>query len=210
MKYNDEKDDFTVIVNNYNTGKVQEEPFTHVIVASGIYSFPNVPEFPGMGTFKGRIMHSHDFRNAREFSGQRVLLIGAGFTGEDIAVQCLKFGAKHIILAYRTRPKGDTCMLPDGIDERPMVERFDSNKAYFKDGSSSEIDSVILTTGYRNYFPFLEGRFRIPEKSHPYPEGLYNGTLFYKEGNRRLFYIGALKLRSSFIYFEVMASWICK
>ncbi|XP_060595937.1 trimethylamine monooxygenase-like [Ruditapes philippinarum] len=210
VKYNDDKDDFTVIVNDYNTSKTLEETFTHVIVASGIYSFPNLPEFPGMEQFKGRILHSHDFRNPREFSGQRVLLIGAGYTGEDILLQCLKFGAKHVIMAYRTRPKGDTCIMPEGIEERPIVERFDSNKAYFKDGASAEIDSVILTTGYRNYFPFLEDKFRIPEETHPYPEGLYKATLFYKEGNNRLFYIGTLEQFNSFAYFEVMASWTCR
>ncbi|XP_045208771.2 senecionine N-oxygenase-like [Mercenaria mercenaria] len=210
VKYLDEKDEFTVTINDYNTGQTREETFSHVIVAAGIFSFPNLPEFPGMNEFKGRILHSHDFRDARNFTGQRVLVVGAGFTGEDLVLQLLKFGAKHTILAYRTRPKGDTCIMPDGVEERPMVERFDYNKAHFKDGSSAEIDAVILTTGYRNYFPFLEDRFRIPEETHPYPEGLYKACLFYKAGNNRLFYIGVLEQFNSFLYFEVMANWTCK
>jgi trimethylamine monooxygenase len=210
VKYIDEKDEFIVTINDYNTGKTREEIFTHVIVATGIFSFPNLPEFPGMNDFTGPIIHSHDFRDGRIFTGKRVLLIGAGMTGEDLVLQCLKFGAKHVILAYRTRPKSATCIMPEDVEERPNVERFDSTKAYFKDGSSAEIDCVILTTGYRNYFPFLEDRFRIDEKTNFYPEGLYKGTLFYKEGNNRLFYIGALSQIYTFIYFEVLAKWTCK
>jgi trimethylamine monooxygenase len=62
----------------------------------------------------------------------------------------LTFGPKHVILAYRTWPKGDTCIMPESVEGKPIVLRFDSNKAYFKDGTTAEIDSVIFTTGYRN------------------------------------------------------------
>ena len=36
--------------------------FDQVIVATDHFSAPNVPSFPGMETFPGRVMHSHDFR----------------------------------------------------------------------------------------------------------------------------------------------------
>ncbi|XP_053380017.1 uncharacterized protein LOC128548684 [Mercenaria mercenaria] len=163
-----------------------------------------------MNEFKGRILHSHDFRDARDFTGQRVLIIGACYSGEDFVLQLLKFGAKNVIFAYRSRPKGVTCIMPDGKEERPMVERFDFDKAYFEDKSSAEIDAVILATGYRNYFPFLEDRLRIPEESHVYPEGLYKASLFYRAGNNRLFYVGVQIQFNTFNYFEVIANWTCK
>jgi trimethylamine monooxygenase len=173
MKYHDDKQEFTVTVNDYNTGETKEEIFSHVIVANGIYSTPNLPDFPGLNDFQGRILHSHDFRDAREFSQKKVLIVGAGYSGEDIVLHCIKFDAKRVILSHRTRPKGETCIMPDSVEEKPLVERFDSSKAYFKDGTSADIDAVILTTGYRNYFPFLEDRFRIAEETHVYPKGLY-------------------------------------
>lgn len=37
------------------------EKFDHVIVASGHFSFPNVPHYPGFESFNGRILHAHDF-----------------------------------------------------------------------------------------------------------------------------------------------------
>jgi trimethylamine monooxygenase len=38
------------------------EQFDHVVVASGHYSVPNVPDFPGIAKFRGRVFHAHDFR----------------------------------------------------------------------------------------------------------------------------------------------------
>ena len=41
---------------------MDSETFDYVIVASGHYSVPNVPTFPGIEKFPGRVMHAHDFR----------------------------------------------------------------------------------------------------------------------------------------------------
>ena len=38
------------------------EMFDQVIVASGHFSTPNMPSFPGIESFPGRVFHSHDFR----------------------------------------------------------------------------------------------------------------------------------------------------
>ena len=67
-----------------------EETFDYVVVANGHFSTPNIPEFPGIGGFPGRVMHSHDFRDAREFAGKKVLLIGSSYSAEDLAMQCIK------------------------------------------------------------------------------------------------------------------------
>ncbi|XP_045198847.2 uncharacterized protein LOC123553170 [Mercenaria mercenaria] len=210
VKFCDDKNEFTVTVNNLNTGDTREEIFSHVIVASGIFSTPNIPEVNGIENFQGRILHSHDFRDAREFAGQKVLLIGAGFSGEDIALQLLKYGGERVLLSYKNIPKSYTCKLPDGIEERPMMERFDSQRAYFIDQSCADIDAVILTTGYKNYFPFLEGRFRICEETHLYPEGLYKAALYFQAGNNRLFYVGVQEPLVTFHKIEVIANWTVK
>ncbi len=54
-------------------------------------------------SFTGRIMHAHDFRDAREFSGKRILIIGARKSAEDIAMQCVKYGSGNVICTYRTK-----------------------------------------------------------------------------------------------------------
>jgi trimethylamine monooxygenase len=47
-------------------------------------------------------MHSTDFRNALEFAGRKVVIVGNGNSGEDIALQCHKYGAEEVKLTYRT------------------------------------------------------------------------------------------------------------
>ncbi len=63
-----------------------KEEFTHVVVAIGHFSTPHVPEFPGFEKYSGRIMHAHDFRDAREMKGKNVLIVGASYSAEDIAL----------------------------------------------------------------------------------------------------------------------------
>ena len=60
------------------------------------FSTPNMPSFDGFDQFPGRIMHSHDFRDAREFAGQRLLVIGSSYSAEDIALQTKKYGASSV------------------------------------------------------------------------------------------------------------------
>ena len=60
--------------------KVQPtEEFDYVFVASGHYSVPYVPSYPGVDRFPGRVMHSHDFRDACEFAGKRLLIVSNNF-----------------------------------------------------------------------------------------------------------------------------------
>ena len=75
-KYNETSDDFTVVVEDLEEKKTMpSEKFDYVMVASGHYSVPFVPYYPGVERFPGRVMHSHDFRDANEFKGQRLLVV---------------------------------------------------------------------------------------------------------------------------------------
>ena len=64
------KDDvkkFEVYVKNAQTQYM--ELFDHVIVCSGHFSIPRMPDFPDLNKFAGTIIHSHDFRNAEAYKG---------------------------------------------------------------------------------------------------------------------------------------------
>ncbi|XP_060606983.1 trimethylamine monooxygenase-like [Ruditapes philippinarum] len=208
VRFQDDKDNFLVITENLKIRETKEEEFTHVIVCNGIFNVPNMPYFIGFEDFSGRIMHSHDFKEANEFRGQRVLIIGSSFSAEDVAIHCLKFGATHIIISYRSKATG-LKWLP-GIEERPLVKNFKKKKAFFKDDTQAEVDVVICCTGYKNCFPFLESRLRIDEETSFYPEGLYKSSLFLKAGNRKLFYIGAQHQLYTLSLFENIAIWVCR
>ena len=95
--------------------------FDHVIVASGHFSTPQRAErSTGLEKFPGRVMHSHDFRDANEFAGKDLLdVVGSSYSAEDIGIQCHKYGARSMTFSYRTKPMGFDW--PDGVEERPLV-----------------------------------------------------------------------------------------
>ena len=73
VRYDAETAKFTVTVHDHASDTVYDEVFDHVVVASGHFSTPNAPEFPGFKTYNGRILHAHDFRDAMEFKGKDLL-----------------------------------------------------------------------------------------------------------------------------------------
>jgi putative flavoprotein involved in K+ transport len=75
-----------------------------VVLATGKYRTPVVPPWPGLGRFSGEVVHSGDFRNAWPFAGRDVLVVGAGNSAADIAVQLAEDGARKVWLAVRTPP----------------------------------------------------------------------------------------------------------
>ena len=93
------------------------EEFDYVVVATGHFSVPNVPHFEGIETFTGRVLHGHDFRSADEFKGKNLVVVGASYSAEDIALQCKKYGAASVTISYRTQ----ACLLytsPSPRDQR--------------------------------------------------------------------------------------------
>lgn len=160
--------------------------FDIVIIATGHFSVPNVPYFEGIENFMGRVMHSHDFRDAAEFNGKRLLIIGSSYSAEDIALQSIKYGAKEVICSYRSAPMG--FRWPSGIEEFPIVERFDGTKSFFCNGSNREIDAVIMCTGYLHHFPFLQKNLRLNTNNSLYPGQLYKGIFWLDNPN--LIYLG--------------------
>src|SRR5918995_3043295 len=57
-----------------------------VVVATGYNAQPVVPDWPGKDAFPGTLIHSSIYRNAEPFRGQEVLVVGAGNSAAEIAV----------------------------------------------------------------------------------------------------------------------------
>lgn len=75
------------------------ERFTHLCVASGHHWKPRMPNYPGH--FDGALLHSHDFKSAAPFAGQRVLVIGGGNSACDIAVETSRVSKRTCISVRR-------------------------------------------------------------------------------------------------------------
>src|SRR5215470_1413264 len=66
----------------------------YVVVASGFNAEPVIPSIPGIEKFKGKLIHSAAYINAKPFTGQSVLVIGMGNTGAEVALDLSEGGAR--------------------------------------------------------------------------------------------------------------------
>ncbi len=201
VEFSEESDTFTVTAHNLTDDQSYTEEFDYVVVATGHFSTPNVPNYEGFSHFNGRILHAHDFRDALEFEGQDLLVIGSSYSAEDIGSQCYKYGAKSITSSYRTAPMG--FKWPDNWEEKPALIKVDGNTAHFADGSSKDVDAIILCTGYLHHFPFLPDSLRLKTNNILYPLGLYKGVVWEK--NPKLLYLGMQDQWYTFNMFDAQA-----
>ena len=199
-----EKGNFTVTVHDLKADRMYSEEFDHVIVASGHFSTPNVPEFPGFRSFNGRILHAHDFRDAMEFKGKDILLVGTSYSAEDIGSQCWKYGCKSVTVSHRTAAMGFDW--PANWQEVPLLERVDEGTAYFKDGTSKKVDAIILCTGYQHHFPFLPDDLRLKTRNRLATADLYKGVTWVH--NPKLFFLGMQDQWFTFNMFDAQAWWV--
>ena len=205
VQFNHETKKFTVTVQDFSKKDEQQpvysEVFDYVVVATGHFSTPNVPSFDGFDTFPGRILHAHDFRDACEFQDKRLLIIGTSYSAEDIASQCYKYGCKSLVLSYRTSPM--QYKWPDKFVTVPLLTRVDGKTAHFKDGSTHDVDAIILCTGYKHCFPFLPDDLRLQTENRLWPLDLYQGVVW--QANPQMFYLGMQDQFYTFNMFDAQA-----
>jgi putative flavoprotein involved in K+ transport len=131
-----------------------------VVVATGYSNVPFVPEWPG--TFGGTIVHSSAYRNPEPFRNRRVLVVGGGNSGAEIAADLAAGGAADVLLSVRTPPaivRRDTAGVPTqllGIASAHLPVR---------------VVDRIASTLRRVAFPDL-GPLGLPAPERPYSEFL--------------------------------------
>ena len=201
VTWSDATKKFTVTAHDRGDDRTYSEEFDFVVVASGHFSTPNVPWFEGFDTFQGRVLHSHDFRDATEFKGKDVLVVGRSYSAEDIGSQCYKYGARSITVSYRSAPMAFN--FPDGWEQKPLLQKVVGKTAHFKDGSTRNVDAIILCTGYLHHFPFLTEELKLKTNNRMWPAGIYKGVVWEK--NPALFYIGMQDQFYTFNMFDAQA-----
>ncbi len=73
-----------------NDGAVRT--YDAVVVAIGLFWSPKIPRYPG--NFDGEASHSHDYRTPGSFAGRNVLVVGAGQSAAEIAVEVAGVAAR--------------------------------------------------------------------------------------------------------------------
>ncbi|XP_053169497.1 dimethylaniline monooxygenase [N-oxide-forming] 2-like isoform X2 [Hemicordylus capensis] len=91
------------VVYTETNGEQTSNVFDAVMVCSGCYAEINLPlvSFPGIKNFKGHYLHSWEYKDQKGFEGKKVLVIGAGDSGGDLAVDISRTGAK-VFLSTRS------------------------------------------------------------------------------------------------------------
>ena len=201
VSYSESTGMFTVTARDLLKDRVSSREFDNVVVANGHFSTPNVPQFEGFESFNGRVLHAHDFRDAVEFKDQDILIIGTSYSAEDIGSQCHKYGCKSVTVSYRTAPMG--FHWPDSWQELPLLTKVVNKTAHFKDGSTKQVDAIILCTGYLHHFPFMPDSLRLVTTNRLWPLDLYKGVVWEK--NPKVMYLGMQDQFYTFNMFDAQA-----
>lgn len=85
-----------------------------VVVTTGYNRVPVIPSWPGQEHFSGSLIHSRDYRNAEPYTGRKVLVIGMGNTGAEIALDLSEHGAQPCISV-----RGPVNIVPRDFHGRP-------------------------------------------------------------------------------------------
>ena len=189
-----------------------------VLIANGTLSEPNMPQLKG--NFTGEIIHSKEYKSPEIFKNKRVLIVGAGNSGCDIAVDAIHHGKSvsmsvrrgyHFVPKYvfgkpadtlggliklprKWKQKFDSFLLGwfvldaekygfpkadyklyeshpivnslilhhlghGDISMKADIDQIDGKKITFKDGKSEEFDLILLSTGYKLHYPFMDQKY---------------------------------------------------
>lgn len=107
-----------------NDKNPQAETFDHVLVCTGIFSKPFIPQIPGMEAFQGKVMHAQDYKNPGSFKDMHVAVIGSAFSGCEIAAELTRTAAQ--VTNFMKRP---VWILPRYLPEKPLDLVFYSRAA---------------------------------------------------------------------------------
>jgi hypothetical protein len=133
--------------------------YAGVILANGTLAEPNIPTFAG--DFDGEVLHTSAYTSASQLRGKRVLVIGAGNSGCDIAVDAVHHADSidmSVRRGYYFVPRYLFGKPSDTLNQgRPLPARI-----------KQAVDSRVLKafTGDPVRFGFPKPRYRIYE-SHP-------------------------------------------
>ncbi|KAG9282712.1 si:dkey-239i20.4 [Astyanax mexicanus] len=99
-----QRDDFSSsgqweVVTESRDGHKETQVFDGVLICSGHFSHPVTPlsAFPGIDTFPGKYIHSWEYKDPDPFRGQRVVVVGIGNSGVDIAVEISRVAEKTFL-----------------------------------------------------------------------------------------------------------------
>lgn len=102
--FDEKSQQWNVTVKGNATGKEYKFTVSHVVMATGFGGgkawYPE--KAPGQDTFKGKITHSSQVPGGGPFKGEKVLIVGTGSSGHDLALDCFRNGAADVVMLQRS------------------------------------------------------------------------------------------------------------
>ncbi|CAG9996785.1 unnamed protein product [Clonostachys byssicola] len=159
------RDSWSVTTQRFADKEVNTTVYDAVVVASGHFTVPWIPDIPGMKAwetkFPGSIHHAKYFRRPEDYSGKKVIVVGNNASGIDIGAQINTYCNKPIIFSQRKESLTNQGLPPiiGKVTHPEIVEYLPEPKrtVKFTDGSTEEnVDIILYATGYLYSLPFLE------------------------------------------------------
>jgi len=95
----------------------EEHIFDFVMLCSGVFAKPFIPDVPGMSSFTGRISHSHSYRRGSEYGKDDVVVVvGASNSGGDLAAEISRYASQ----VYLSTRNGSWCINRQGPNSTPI------------------------------------------------------------------------------------------
>lgn len=183
-------------------GTIENSKFDAVIVCTGHYSCPRVPELPGTEHFQGDISHSHNYRTPAEFSGKRVALWGTSASGFDISNEIAEV-ADHVYWLGNAFERTDTLAPRRSVG--PSPSHFDEKGLLQLAGRSLDVDAFMYCTGYHYDYPFAQEFITVDDN---WVNPLYRDIT--SPFDPTLGFIGLPYLVIPFPLFEIQAKWFVR
>ncbi|KAG6553594.1 hypothetical protein Mapa_004508 [Marchantia paleacea] len=209
-----ESSDLKWIVRSSRFGKLNHEPrmkeeiFDAVVICNGHYAEPKVINIPGVESWPGFQMHSHNYRVPEPFQDKIIVIIGNANSGGDISQELAEV-AKEVHVCGRRWPENSQIKPQGNIWLHPLAEQAcEDGTVKFQDGKSTRADVILHCTGYLYSFPFLDTEGVVTVKDGRI-DPLYK-HVFVPAFGRTLSFVGLPQKIVPFPLFQVQSKWISK
>lgn len=152
----------------------ESSQYEMVIVCNGLLGTPKIPSFPG--EFTGETLHASQYRSAETFRKKRVLVVGSGNSGCDIAVDAGQTAAAAFHSTYRGYH-----YMPKFINGRPTQEWLMEEAANYPNSDEywQHVQSTFKLAGFDGTDYGLPKPDHKIEEAHP----IMNSQILYYIGH---------------------------
>ncbi|MET4578381.1 flavin-containing monooxygenase [Ottowia thiooxydans] len=167
-----------------SAGGLESAVYKGVVIANGTLAEPHRPAFEGQ--FTGELLHTSQYKSAEQFKGKRVLIVGAGNSGCDIAVDAVHYAQSvdiSVRRGYYFVPKYVFGKPADTLGGKRPLPRW----------LKQRLDTIVLKwfTGDPTRFGFPKPTYRMYE-SHP----IVNSLILYHLGH------GDIRVKADIAHFD--------